>query len=294
MQCRYIVAVIFCVAAAALAAGSAPALAAEPVHLQGGDSVEATQQVLDGFATGLTALKYQLLDPLYAKDLVYEDFTFLVHADWRPYIMWNLRRSLQQTDSVRVLATHADRGWGVVEHTWDMSTVNALWLQPLTLLGVRDGHIVYEGWYFANPFAFSDGRPPQPTPLATAPGPGDTAAAAEAVALRYAAALQAKDAGTMAALSAPKIAFLDTASGSVAGNPGQVQAACVAMFREPTDLAFENLRYVCGPGWAAVFWTARPELFPLSGEGATMLEIRDGRIARETLYYAPENMPFGG
>jgi ketosteroid isomerase-like protein len=269
------------------------AAAAAPVHLQGSDSVEATQAVVDAFGAGLVAQKYQLLDPLYSRDIVYDDFTFGVHSEFKPYVMWYLRRDLRLTDAIRVLATHADRGWGVIEHTWDYHTVNGIWLQPLTLLEIRNGQIVYEAWYFQDPLVLADGRPPEPTPLATAPGPADTAGSAEAVALEYALALQAKDAGTMAALSASQIAFMDTAAGSVACSPHQVRANYAGIFKSPADLVFEDLRYVCGAGWAAVVWTASAQSLGTSGEGATMLEIRNGKIVRETLYYTFANVPFG-
>ncbi|MCX6363439.1 MAG: hypothetical protein NTW58_04585 [Actinobacteria bacterium] len=46
-----------------------------------------------------------------------------------------------------------------------------------------------------------------------------------------------------------------------------------------------------GRGWAAVIWGATASL-GAAGDGATVLEIRDGKIARETLYYNSSNMPF--
>lgn len=269
------------------------AAAAAPVHLQGSDSVETTQEVIDAFAVGVTAQKYQLLEPLYSKDVVYDDFAFGIHEGFGPWVLWKLRRDLRQVDGIRVLAAHADRGWGVIEQNWDFGSVHGIWIQAITLLQISNGRIAYEAWYYQDPLVLPNGGPPEPTPLTSPPGAADTTTAAEAAALRYATALQSKDAGSMAALSAPKIAFLDTATGCVAGSPGQVQAAYAGIFRRPADLAFENLRYVCGPGWAAVIWTAAAESSGSSGEGAAMLEIRDGKIARETLYYTRANVPFG-
>lgn len=300
MRGKMVLAVVICLAVQALVLGTVPARAAGgegrtggAVHLQGGDSVAATQQTLDAFGAGLAAQKYQLLDPLYSKDIVYDDYAFNVHAQGKPYVTWYLRRDLRLVDGIRVLATYADRGWGVIESTWDYHTVNGVWLQPLTLLEMRDGRIVYEAWYYQDPLVLTDGRPPEPTPLAAPPGVPDTAAAAESVALQYALALQARDSAAMAALSSPQIAFMDTATGSVACNPRQVRALYAGIFDEPRDCVFGNLRYVCGPGWAAVMWTASAQSSGMSGEGATMLEIRDGKIARETLYYTAANVPYG-
>jgi hypothetical protein len=55
---------------------------------------------------------------------------------------------------------------------------------------------------------------------------------------------------------------------------------------------FTNLRYAVGRGWAAVIWTADSPSYGTNGSGVTMLEIRDGKIARETLYYNSSSMPF--
>lgn len=64
------------------------------------------------------------------------------------------------------------------------------------------------------------------------------------------------------------------------------------IFEKPADLAFTNLRYAFGPGWAAVVWTAGTQGSTSGGEGVTMLEIRGGKIARETVYYTSINVPF--
>ncbi len=88
----------------------------------------------------------------------------------------------------------------------------------------------------------------------------------------------------MAALSAPTIAFMDTASSTVGDSPDQVQERYAKIFEGGLpDLIFTHLRYAFGRGWAAVIWTASS--LGAGGDGVTVLEIRDGRIARETLYY---------
>ena len=86
----------------------------------------------------------------------------------------------------------------------------------LVLLGSRGGKIVHEAWTYE---PSEKGRTLAPAPLKSAPGPQDTASATEGVALEYAAALQAQDAAAVAALSAPTIAFADTASGTVGHRP---------------------------------------------------------------------------
>jgi ketosteroid isomerase-like protein len=127
-------------------------------------------------------------------------------------------------------------------------------------------------------------------PLRSAPAPADTSAAAAAVAIKYAAALQSKDAAALATLSAPTIAFVDTASSTEGSRPGDVQAHYAKIFETPADLAFTHVRYLFGRGWAAVIWTASAA--GSGGDGVTMLEMGNGEIARETLYYNSSKVPF--
>jgi hypothetical protein len=277
--------------ASATATQSASAI---PVHLVGSDSVEATQKVVDAFGAGVATLSGARFVPLYAAEVVYDDFAFGLHMEGQAAVLKELRRSLRQADGARVFARYADRGWGVLEHRWDFHTVHGVWIQPITVFEIRDGKIVTESWYYQTPSDPPAGKPLEPKPLASAPAPADTAAVAEAVALKYAAALQAKDAAAVAALSAPKIAFMDTAAGAVGSSRGQVQAHYARIFKKPADLAFTNLRYVFGPGWATLIWLAdSPTWAPASATGATMLEIREGKIGRETLYYTNTSVPIG-
>ena len=192
------------------------------------------------------------------------------------------------TTDARALAGHAGRGWGVLELRQDVAEGS---MQILQLVETRGGKIVRLANYYqplegqVEPAACGD-------PLRSAPGPADTPAASEAVALTYAAALQNKDAAAVAALSAPTIAFADTASGTVGSSPGDVQRHYAGIFKTPADLAFTHLRYAFGRGWAAVIWTAGSQSYGASGSGVTMLEMRSGKIRRETLYYNSSNVPF--
>ena len=178
----------------------------------------------------------------------------------------------------------------MLEHRWDFTEVYDVSIQPITVLEIRDGKIVTESWYYQDPSTLPAGKPLEPKPLTSLPGPADTAAA-EAVTLKYAAALQAKDAAAIAALSAPKIAFMDTAASAVGSSQGEVQAHYARIFKKPSDLAFTNLRYVFGPGWATLIWVVDSPSSAVSGPCVTMLEIREGKIGRETLYYTNTTVP---
>jgi ketosteroid isomerase-like protein len=269
---------------------ASPSVAATPERLVGGDSVAATKNVMDGLAAGLVTQSGAQVAPLYADAVVYDDYTYGLHLEGKTDVLKELQRSLRQTGGVRVLADYAESGWGVLEHRWDFTKAHGVSIQPITICEISDGRIVHEEWWYQDPVGLPSGTPLEPKPLTTAPGPQDTAAVAQAVALEYAAALQARDAARVAALSATSIAFMDTASSTTGGSPGEVRAHYASMFAAPADLAFTNLRYVFGPGWAAVIWTASGG--GVDGEGATMLEIRDGKITRETLYYSSNKMPF--
>jgi len=270
---------------AATSPSATPSVAATPVALVGTDSVAVTKKAVDGYNAAWVAWRTDQFGPLYAADVVFFDNCFFARLKGKAVILKALRGSLAITTGARVYADYAGHGWGVAELRWDYldDSFNGS-MQVLVLLGSRGGKIVHEAWNYE---PSEKGRTLAPAPLKSAPGPQDTPSAAEGVALEYAAALQAQDAAAIAALSAPTIAFTDTASGTVGHDPGQVQAHYAKIFKTPAgwSLTFTNLSYAFGAGWAAVLWNA-------SGDGVTMLEIRDGKIARETLYYARGNVLF--
>ena len=271
---------------AATSPSATPFAAATPVALVGSDSVAVTQRVVDLARAALHAPTAAKLARPYADDVVVDDFTFNGHFTGKAAVVGAFRANLRGYSGARWVAGYAGRGWAVIEERWDFTKTNQGEIELVAVQETRGGKVVYEGDYYQ----YGDlptGTPLQPKPLTSAPGPADTPAAAAGVALQYAAALQAQDAAAMAALSAPTIAFMDTASSTVGDSPGQVQAHYVKIFTPPSgwSLNFTQLRYAFGAGWAAVLWTA-------GGDGVTMLEIRDGRIARETLYYNRGNVLF--
>ena len=271
---------------AATSRSATPSAATTPVALVGSDSVALTQRVVDLARAALHAPTAAKLARPYADDVVVDDFTFNGHFTGKDAVVEAFRANLRGYSGARWVAGYAGRGWAVIEERWDFTKINSGVIELAAVQETRGGKVVYEGDYYH----YGDlptGTPLEPKPLTSAPGPADTPAAAAGVALRYATALQAKDAAAVAALSAPTIAFMDTASSTVGGSPGQVQAHYAKIFKTPSgwSLDFTQLRYAFGAGWAAVLWTA-------GGDGVTLLEIRDGKIARETLYYNRENVLF--
>lgn len=272
-------------------ATTSPSAASAAEHLVGADSVETTHEVVDALGAGFEAQSGAQVATLYAEGVVYDDLTYDLHLEGKAAVLKELRRSMRQANGVRFLAGYAGSGWGVLEHRWDFTDAHDASIQPMTVFEIVDGKIVSEAWWYQDPVDLPDGTPPEPKPLSSAPGSQDTAASAETAALHYAAALQAKDADQMAALSAVDIAFMDTSAGTVAGSPDQVRTYYARVFEAPADPAFTDLRYVSGPGWATVIWSTGASE-PTFGDGVTMLEIRDGKIARETLYYTSADVPF--
>jgi len=53
------------------------------------------------------------------------------------------------------------------------------------------------------------------------------------------------------------------------------------------------VRAFSGPGWAVVSWDAASDSLGYEGvAGLTVLEIRNGKVARQTLYCQKGDMPF--
>ena len=220
--------------------GSTPqastSVVAAPQRLVGTDSVAVTQKAVDAYAAAWDERSVDRLGPLYARDVVFDCHATGVHVDGRAAFLDLMGQVCAMTTDATALAGHAGRGWGVLELRQDVAEGS---MQILQLVETRGGKIVrLENYYQPLEGQVSPLR--VATPLASAPGPVDTSAAAEAVALRYAAALQNKDAAAIAALSAPTIAFADTASGTDGSGPGDVQRHYARIFKTPADLAFTD------------------------------------------------------
>jgi ketosteroid isomerase-like protein len=269
-----------------------PSVAAAPVRLVGNDSVAVTTRVVDGSRAALRNPTVAKSARIYADDVVFDDYCYGMHGEGRADTLKMIRKNLREYTDARWVAGYAGRGWAVIEEYWDFTKTYGASVAILAVFETRGGKVVHEGDYEQAFQNLPSGRALEPTRLKAALGPADTAVAAEDVALRYSAALQAKDAAAVASLSAPRVAFLDTASSTVGSEPGEVRAHYAAIFKKPGDLALTNLRYAFGRGWAAVIWTAASQSLAAAADGVTMLEIRDGKIARETLYYNSAKVPF--
>ena len=170
------------------------------------------------------------------------------------------------------------------------------WYSPeavAEVVTVRGDRILrQEFFWITGPNLKAGEKSPHPARLLTPLGPGDTSAAARRVALAYVAGLKTKDAGRQAHLSTPDVAFLDVGYGDH-GRRADLLRRYERMFSFPTDLAFTGVRTFWGPGWAVLRWAAASDSLGYEGAaGLTVLEIRSGKIARQTLYCAKDGMPF--
>ncbi len=160
----------------------------------------------------------------------------------------------------------------------------------LEVLSVADGKITHLEVY-GNAVAGTDVVPPKR--VATKPGPADDAAAAKAAVSAYYAALAAGDPTAAAALYAPDAVFQDT---TAAGQPGGAQEAVAWLTKAAAvpHMTMEVKSVIAGKGWAAarwVFWGDNPGGVYVGVPGATLFEVRDGKIVRQTIYYRLAESP---
>ena len=173
---------------------------------------------------------------------------------------------------------YATGGAAVVEHT--VSNADGPLIYTLEMLSVSDGKITHQEVYGAG---VAGGVAPQP--MASQPGPADTGEAAHAVVTAYFKALAKGDVTAASALYDPAVVFQD-ADAKPGGAPELV--AWHQKLAAVPELLFEPRSIIAGDGWALARWvlggTTSYGLWT-GGTGATMFEVRDGKIARQTMYY---------
>jgi hypothetical protein len=168
----------------------------------------------------------------------------------------------------------------------------------VNVLRVRGGKIT--AWYVYYSDWLSNGIPTlAPALLKTPPRSSDTEKVSRAVAGGYMSALRTLAPTRLASLYAPGVVYQDTSRDARYVGPSSAVAEHARMF------ALKGVRFrangvVAGPGWAAVMWrrTDREGGTPPLGlppglakwgkrptiHGVSILEIRAGEIARETIY----------
>jgi hypothetical protein len=128
---------------------------------------------------------------------------------------------------------------------------------------------------------------------ASKPGRRDTAKAAGAVCAAVGEAFATGDRGAMQALLAPGILFRDTAqSRGVRG-----WDAFAAWWDKTPTVDVQNKTPISGPGWAVGRWVLRQGYsngVEVAMPGATVMDVRGGKVVRMTLYYNSNVMRLQG
>jgi ketosteroid isomerase-like protein len=181
---------------------------------------------------------------------------------------------------------------GAAATEWIVTNVDAaIKLPSIVVATVGDGKITHLEAYGND----LDGSAVEvPKPVSQKPGPADTAATAQATVTAYYTALAKADVTTAAALYSPQVVFQDTTVPSKAGGAQEAIAWHTKLAAVP-NLLFEPRSIVAGDGWAVARWVFGGDTsFGLwtGVVGATMFEVRGGKIVRQTLYYIRDSSPF--
>lgn len=118
---------------------------------------------------------------------------------------------------------------------------------------------------------------------AGAPGPDDTTTSTGRAALAFIAAFAAGDGEALRGLVASDVTFTDASTAGTLLGPDALVGWRAAMI----DTDFELRAPIVGRGWAVARWTAIRDVYDvhITSPGATVVEVRDGRVVRATLYY---------
>jgi SnoaL-like domain len=153
----------------------------------------------------------------------------------------------------------------------------------LTLLAADGDKIVHEEVYI------NDGDTAAVKVYGAAPGPKDTAAVAAKVGAAVGDAFATGDHAALQALVAPDVMFRDVAQKQ--GVRGW--DALLSWWDNVPTVTLTNKAPVAGRGWSVVRWTIRRDYstgVQLAMPGATMMEVRDGKVVRMTVYYDSANI----
>ena len=160
-----------------------------------------------------------------------------------------------------------------------LTKLYGMYTTPSLVLLAVDGNKVTHEEIFLN-----EGDVQPVTYGVSAPGPKDKAQVAAEVGAAVGAAFAAGDQAALQALVAPDVLFRDTTL------PHGVRGwdALLAWWDQVPALTLENGKQISGPGWAVGCWTIR-QVFSTGVElampGASVMEVRDGKVVRMTLYY---------
>jgi len=160
----------------------------------------------------------------------------------------------------------------------------------LDLLAVTGGKIVHEEVFLDRP---SSAKAMPATHWATPPSSSDTLAQTKKTAAAYIRAVDTHDTAAIQALLSQDVLFYDTAL----KHEQRGQAPVMNWWGTMKPVAFQSIpaaSVIAGPGWAVSRWTATGTGADRPGvtvAGATVMEIRGGKVVRLALYYDGMTLP---
>ena len=258
--------------------------AEEPVSqwdAPGTASAAQTRAVANKYATAVSTEKMASVG-LFAKDATWDYWESDIHSKGAREIEDTYREAATLFDWVK-LHTLAAPGVAADEGTLKSQGETSATVF-LALLAVDGTKVVHEEVFLDNP---GSSRKRPVVFAASAPGPKDTAKVAAEVATAIGDAFAAGDQTAIKELMAPDVLFYDT---ELLHGVRGVDKVLEWQSKTPA-VELTNQEPMAGPGWAVARWTVR-QVLPTGTEiampGATVLEVRDGKVARMTLYYDSE------
>jgi len=227
------------------------------------------------YAAALTAEKIPKVG-LYASDATWDYSPSDMHVQGAKEIEGIYRDASSSVDWPKRNHLLAAPGVGVYEGVTTLYGADST--PSLTLLAVDGRKVTHEEVFLnegdAQPVTYGD----------SAPGPKDTAKAAAKVGAAVGEAFATGDQAALQALVAPDVLFRDiTVPRGVRGRD-----ALLAWWGQVPAVTLENKKPISGPGWAVGRWTIR-QVFSTGVElampGASVMEVRNGKVVRMTLYY---------
>jgi ketosteroid isomerase-like protein len=268
-----------------LATPSVTPLVAYTAWPPGTASVAQTLAVADEFAARMHA------ETLWSANVLAADSTMDIWIADEHYKGAQVRGYFSPTEAGRVLdwskpTVLAAAGTAAVEGTARSTPVAMRFVEVLT---ISHGKVTHQEVYGDT----GSGSAAPPKPVAARPGAADTAAEAKATVNAYYAALPKGDAAVSAALYSLKAVFQDTTHQGKAGDRDQAIAWQIKLAAVP-NVSLQVKSLVAGKGWAVARWLfsgrTKGGLWH-SVPGATVFEVRGGRIVRQTLYYNYSDSP---
>ena len=173
-------------------------------------------------------------------------------------------------------------GVGVYEGTLLVRSPATYSTPSLAMLAVDGDKVLHEEIFLDTMPAPMSNRPVRF--WGSPPGVHDTAVASARVGDTVGKAFAAADPASLRAVVAADVLFYDTAE----PRARRGWRALLDWWASVPAVQLENRRPVAGPGWVVVGWTMRQALTPGDEEtmpGATVMEVRGGKVVRMTLYY---------